>query len=207
MVITVHRWFANKSCPGNWLYSRLGDLANQVTSQLGGGAGGSGGSSASGEMYRVRKTWADAKTQKGAFTNLNNAKKCADQNAGYSVFDSKGNKVYTGASGNSGNDTVYTVKAGDTLSGIAAKYGTTYQKLASYNGISNPNKISVGQKIKIPGGGSGGGTRTYIVKAGDSLWAIAAKQLGNGTDTKRLRASTVCPVTPLTPDRFLKLPN
>lgn len=36
MVITVHRWFANKSCPGDWLYNRLGDLANQVTSRLGG---------------------------------------------------------------------------------------------------------------------------------------------------------------------------
>ena len=34
MVITVHRWFANKSCPGNWLYARLGDLASKVTSQL-----------------------------------------------------------------------------------------------------------------------------------------------------------------------------
>lgn len=36
MVITVHRWFANKSCPGNWLYSRLGILATEVTKQLGG---------------------------------------------------------------------------------------------------------------------------------------------------------------------------
>ena len=34
MVITVHRWFANKSCPGNWLYARLGKLANQVTANL-----------------------------------------------------------------------------------------------------------------------------------------------------------------------------
>ena len=34
MVITVHRWFANKSCPGDWLYSRLGDLANTVTNKL-----------------------------------------------------------------------------------------------------------------------------------------------------------------------------
>lgn len=47
-------------------------------------------------------------------------------------------------------ETVYTVKKGDTLSGIAAKYGTTYQKLAKYNGIQNPNLIHVGQKIKIP---------------------------------------------------------
>lgn len=37
MLITVHRWFANKSCPGNWLYARLGDLAAKVTAQLGGG--------------------------------------------------------------------------------------------------------------------------------------------------------------------------
>ena len=38
MVLSVHRWFANKSCPGDWLYSRLGDLANKVTSYLGGTA-------------------------------------------------------------------------------------------------------------------------------------------------------------------------
>ena len=36
MVLTVHRWFANKSCPGDWLYSRLGDLASKVTAALGG---------------------------------------------------------------------------------------------------------------------------------------------------------------------------
>ena len=34
MIITVHRWFANKSCPGDWLYSRLGDLAERVTARL-----------------------------------------------------------------------------------------------------------------------------------------------------------------------------
>lgn len=48
-------------------------------------------------------------------------------------------------------ETVYTVVAGDTLSGIASRYDTTYQKLAEYNGIANPNLIIVGQKIRIPG--------------------------------------------------------
>lgn len=43
----------------------------------------------------------------------------------------------------------YTVRAGDTLIGIAAKYGTTYQKIAKENGITNPNKIYPGQKLKI----------------------------------------------------------
>ena len=45
---------------------------------------------------------------------------------------------------------VYTVESGDTLSGIASKYGTNYQAIAQYNGISNPNVIYVGQQIKIP---------------------------------------------------------
>ena len=43
----------------------------------------------------------------------------------------------------------YTVKSGDTLSGIAAKYNTTYQKLAQINGISNPDLIYPGQVLII----------------------------------------------------------
>lgn len=39
MVLTVHRWFANKSCPGDRLYARLGDLAEKVTAALGGSSG------------------------------------------------------------------------------------------------------------------------------------------------------------------------
>lgn len=46
-------------------------------------------------LYRVRKTWKDAKTQKGAFKELSNAKECADKNPGYTVFDEAGNTVYT----------------------------------------------------------------------------------------------------------------
>ena len=94
MVITVHRWFANKSCPGNWLYARLGDLATKVTAQLGGTT--TAPEPTTSTLYRVRKTWSDSKTQKGAFKVLSNAKKCADDNAGYSVFDEKVNVVYTG---------------------------------------------------------------------------------------------------------------
>lgn len=36
MLLTVHRWFANKACPGNWLMQRLPDLAKRVTAQLSG---------------------------------------------------------------------------------------------------------------------------------------------------------------------------
>lgn len=92
MVLTVHRWFANKSCPGDWLYSRLGDLAAKVTAQLGGSS--LGGGNVSG-LYRVRKSWSDAKSQKGAFKSLENAKRCAKANPGYSVFNANG-KVVSG---------------------------------------------------------------------------------------------------------------
>ena len=44
----------------------------------------------------------------------------------------------------------HTVKAGETLSGIASKYGTTVEALVSTNGIKNPNLINVGQILKIP---------------------------------------------------------
>lgn len=95
MVLTVHRWFANKSCPGNWLYARMGDLAAKVTAALCSSqqTPSTGGS----VWYRVRKTWADAGTQKGAFHNLENAKACADENAGYSVFDERGKVLYPNA--------------------------------------------------------------------------------------------------------------
>lgn len=92
MVITVHRWFANKSCPGNWLYARLGDLAEKVTAALGGTAQTPPADST--VWYRVRKTWADSKSQLGAYHSLENAKVCADKNAGYYVFDESGKALY-----------------------------------------------------------------------------------------------------------------
>lgn len=48
-----------------------------------------------------------------------------------------------------GSAKTYTVQSGDTLSSIAAKYGTTYQELARKNGISDPNKIYAGQVLTI----------------------------------------------------------
>lgn len=54
----------------------------------------SGGGTADKKYYRVRKSWADAASQKGAFEVLDNAKKCADEDPGYRVFDWKGTAVY-----------------------------------------------------------------------------------------------------------------
>jgi N-acetylmuramoyl-L-alanine amidase CwlA len=62
--------------------------------------------SSSSTIYRVRKTWSDVKSQLGAFSSLDNAKKaCTD---GYSVFDESGNVVYTKASTTSTSSTTGT---------------------------------------------------------------------------------------------------
>ncbi|MCI6616095.1 N-acetylmuramoyl-L-alanine amidase [Ruminococcus sp.] len=95
--MTVHRDYANKSCPGDYLYNLHGQIAKEVNAQLGSGTS----STTKKTLYRVRKTWKDVKSQKGAFNDLSNAKKCADENKGYSVFDENGKAVYTSKAANS----------------------------------------------------------------------------------------------------------
>ena len=148
MVLTVHRWFANKSCPGNWMYARMGDLASKVTAALGSEVDSVSPPAITEDkdLYRVRKAWSDTKSQKGAYKILSNARKCADANPGYSVFDSKGNRVYPG------EYRVHTVVHGDTLWKISAQYlgsGSRYKEIVKLNVLSS-NVIYSGMKLKIP---------------------------------------------------------
>lgn len=84
------------------------------------------------------------------------------------------------------NTVTYTVQPGDTLSGIAAAYNTTYQHLADINGISNPNLIFPGQVLTISGGGTSAPQQTvYTVQPGDTLSGIAT---AFGTTYQRLAA-------------------
>lgn len=85
--MTVHRWFANKACPGDYIYQRLGTIAAEVNDMINGSV-----------LYRVRKTWNDATTQVGAYSDLNNAKKAADQHPGFTVYDETGKALYTSKS-------------------------------------------------------------------------------------------------------------
>lgn len=78
---------------------------------------------------------------------------------------------------NENNNNQYTVKKGDTLSEIARNYNTTYQELAKFNNIANPNLIYVGQVIKIPNNNPQNNSNevNYTVKSGDNLSKIAKK--------------------------------
>ena len=84
----------------------------------------------------------------------------------------------------------HTVKAGETLSGIAVRYGTTVTRIAEANGLRNTGLIYVGQRLTVPGaGGSATRTpvsnspapasrseaRTHTVKAGETLSGIAQR--------------------------------
>lgn len=71
------------------------------------------------------------------------------------------------------NNSSYTVKVGDTLSGIAASHGLNTATLAAYNGITNWDQIYVGQQLKFSGGATS--NRSYTVKSGDALSGIASR--------------------------------
>lgn len=101
------------------------------------------------------------------------ALRVADSGQGYNVSQ----KATTTAT-----TSTYTVRNGDTLSGISSRYGTSVSALASLNGISNPNWIYPGQVLKLSGGSS---TRAYTVRSGDTLSGIASRL---GTSWTSLKA-------------------
>lgn len=81
--MTAHRWFANKACPGDYLYSHFADIANKVNIQLGAAA----------SVYYVRKSFSDKESQIGSYTYLQNAEKAC--RSGYHVYDSNGKLIYS----------------------------------------------------------------------------------------------------------------
>ena len=92
-VLQKHEWYANTNCPGPYLGGKFSYIASEVNKRLSGNSSSSGGTSTS-SLYRVRKSWSDSKSQKGAFRDFDNAKKCANANVGYKVFYANGNEVY-----------------------------------------------------------------------------------------------------------------
>jgi LysM repeat protein len=77
--------------------------------------------------------------------------------------------------GSAGQFFVHTVQPGENLFRIGLQYQIDANTLARFNGISNPNKIYVGQRIKIPGQQTGQGNQHYIVQPGDTLTSIALR--------------------------------
>lgn len=130
-VITVHRWYANKACPGDWLYNRLGDLADEVTVRLNSPAH---RPTPTGVMYRV---------QTGAFKSKANAEALASKvkASGFDtvvVYDKGLYKVQVGAFSKFTSATAYADKVRKagygcmvTVKGIAGHTPTTPIKVGN----------------------------------------------------------------------------
>lgn len=148
-----------------WQYSSSGKVngisgnvdMNYLYRELGGSKGGSSSSSSSSSTSDGSSTYTgssivDYLKSIGQDSSFSNRKKLAAANgiSNYTGTASQNTQLLNKLRGSSSSSAVtYTVKSGDTLSEIAQKYGTTYQKIASDNGIANPNKIYVGQKLII----------------------------------------------------------
>jgi membrane-bound lytic murein transglycosylase D len=83
----------------------------------------------------------------------------------------------TGAGGSG----THAVRPGETLSSIAGRYGMSATTLARLNGLSDPDRLRVGQRLRVSGStaaasaGAASGPLTYTVRPGDSLWRIASR--------------------------------
>jgi LysM repeat protein len=79
----------------------------------------------------------------------------------------------------------YVVKAGDTLWGLALRFGTTVEAIKSANGLTS-DIIYKGDTLTIPGAGDGGTTVTHVVQPGENLFRIALKY---GTTVEAIAAA------------------
>ena len=102
------------------------------------------------------------------------------------------------STGGGSTQKTYTVKSGDSWWLIAEKQmgsGSKMHELAAANGKTINDVIHPGDVLKIPGGtskpstGGGGTQKTYTVKAGDSWWLIAEKQMGSGSKMNELASA------------------
>lgn len=92
-------------------------------------------------FYRVRKTWLNISSQKGAFESLDNAKKCADENPGYSVYDEAGKVLYTTKSKENSN--TFQVRVSISNLRVRTGPGTNYSLTGQYTGIGTFTIVEV----------------------------------------------------------------
>lgn len=169
MVLTVHRWFANKSCPGNWMYARMGDLASKVTAALGSDetpaepVKPTTGTIKAGDLVTITgSTYYSGKAIPAWVKKLrwyvhevsgDRAVINKDESGKYAIMSPiKTSALAVAVAQPAENYRIHTVVHGDTLWAIAKKYlgnGNRYKEIVSLNGLKS-NVIYSGMKLKIP---------------------------------------------------------
>ena len=168
MALTVHRWFANKSCPGNWMYARMGDLASKVTAALGSEVkpveqAKPTGTIKTGDLVTITgSTYYNGKAIPSWVKKLrwyvvevsgDRAVINKDESGRYAIMSPVKTSALAVADTKPAVDyRIHTVVHGDTLWAIAKKYlgnGSRYKEIVSLNGLKS-NVIYSGMKLKIP---------------------------------------------------------
>lgn len=165
MVLTVHRWFANKSCPGDWLYARLGDLASRVTASLAVSSkpAASTGKVKAGDLvaitggtyYGGKAIPAWVKKLKWYVLEVSGDRAVInkDESGKYAIMSPvKVSDLAVAEEKPASTYRTHTVVKGDTLWDIAERYlgkGSRYSEIKTLNGLTS-NVIYSGQKLKIP---------------------------------------------------------
>lgn len=153
-VLTAHRWFADKSCPGDWLYSRYGDLANRVNARLGSSEPAPQPSDK--VLYRV---------QTGAFKNKSNADALAAKvsAAGFETYVTIVDGLYKVQVG------AYSKKANATAQAAKLK-AAGFDCFVTTNGASSSSTVATikeGSRVKVKSGAktyTGGGIASFVYK-------------------------------------------
>lgn len=92
--LTMHKWFTATGCPGPYLSSKFPYIESEVNKRLGQTTKTSAkATTTTKHLYRIRKSWTERKSQIGAYSSFDNAKKACK--AGYTVYDEKGKAVYS----------------------------------------------------------------------------------------------------------------
>lgn len=173
-----------------------------VKEKLSGASSGGGESDTSG-LYHVRKTWANAGSQLGAFKELHNAKALADKNPGYGVFDSAGKKVYPSSG-----------QTEDALYRVRKSWEDKDSQKGAFKVLDNAKRCAdenPGHSVFDEGGRSIYTSKavyaTYRVRKGDSLWAIAEDKLGNGSRFVEIKKLNGLSSNVIHAGQVLKLPK
>jgi membrane-bound lytic murein transglycosylase D len=99
---------------------------------------------------------------------------------------------------------MHQVRRGETLSTIAQRYGTSVRTLMALNNLSNPNRISPGQQLRVDGQAQAAPVQSssYVVRRGDSLWNIARRF---GTTVDRIKQDNGLRSNSLRPGQSLRI--
>ena len=136
MLLTVHRWFANKSCPGAWLFERMGQLADTVTEKLGGKTE---QEQAAGQLYKVQvgaysvKANADAQLAKvkaagfDAFITTNAGQQAEQPKPALKSVDEVAREVIKGSWGNGAERKQRLEAAGYNYGEVQARVNQLYK--------------------------------------------------------------------------------